>query len=103
MRSCTSRTLHVSRAIAIPGYAAQVSVRAGSVIAHLASLNRDGPNRPLTDKPGCCSAARHCGLSPQPQNQLMGEFTHWGTKETMSFIARAAVLDAFILLYCHFV
>ena len=43
MRSCTTRTLHVSRAIAIPGYAAQVSVRAGSVIAHLASLNRDGP------------------------------------------------------------
>jgi len=43
MRSCTTRTLHVSRAIAILGYAAQVSVRAGSVIAHLASLNRDGP------------------------------------------------------------
>ena len=43
MRSCTTRTLHVSRAIAIPEYAAQVSVRAGSVIAHLASLNRDGP------------------------------------------------------------
>ena len=43
MCSCTTRTLHVSRAIAIPGYAAQVSVRAGSVIAHLSSLNRDGP------------------------------------------------------------
>jgi hypothetical protein len=47
MRSCTTRTLHVSRAIAIPGYAAQVSVRAGSVIARLASLNRDGPRRTL--------------------------------------------------------
>ena len=45
MCSCPSRTLHVSWAIAIPGYAAQVSVRAGSVIAHLASLNKDGPNR----------------------------------------------------------
>ena len=43
MRSCTTTTLHVSRAIAILGYAAQVSVRAGSVIAHLASLNRDRP------------------------------------------------------------
>jgi hypothetical protein len=47
MRSCKTRKLHVSRAIAIPGYAAQVSVRAGSVIAHLASLNRDGPRSPL--------------------------------------------------------
>jgi hypothetical protein len=47
MRSCTTRTLHVSQAIAIPGYAAQVSVRAGSVIAHLVSLNRDGPKRPF--------------------------------------------------------
>ena len=47
MRSCRTRTLHVTRAIAIPGYAAQVSVRAGSVIAHLASLNRDGPDRTL--------------------------------------------------------
>jgi hypothetical protein len=46
MRSCTTCTLHVSRAIAILGYAAQVLVRAGSVIAHLASLNRDGPNWP---------------------------------------------------------
>jgi hypothetical protein len=42
MRSCTTSILHDSRAIAIPGYAAQVSVRAGSVIAHLASLNRYG-------------------------------------------------------------
>ncbi|MBB3995512.1 hypothetical protein GGR95_003168 [Sulfitobacter undariae] len=48
MRSCTTRTLHVSRAIAILGYAAQVSVRAGSVIAHLASLNRYGPKLPFT-------------------------------------------------------
>jgi hypothetical protein len=47
MRSCTTSTLHVSRAIAIPGYAAQVSVRAGAVIAHLASLNSDGPLRSL--------------------------------------------------------
>jgi hypothetical protein len=47
MRSCTTRTLHVSPAIAIPGYAAQVSVRAGSVIARLASLNRDCPRRTL--------------------------------------------------------
>lgn len=46
MRSCTTRTLHGSQAIAIPGYAAQVSVRAGSVIAHLASLNSDGPYQP---------------------------------------------------------
>jgi hypothetical protein len=47
MCSCPSRTLHVSWAIAIPGYAAQVSVRAGSVIAHLASLNKDGPKPTL--------------------------------------------------------
>ena len=47
MRSCATRTLHVSRAIAIPGYAAQVSVRAGSVIAHFASLNKDGPELPF--------------------------------------------------------
>ena len=47
MRSCTTRILHVSRVIAIPGYAAQVSVRAGLVIAHLASLNRDGPKRTM--------------------------------------------------------
>jgi hypothetical protein len=43
MRSCTTRTLHVNQALAIPGYAAQVSVRAGSVVAHLASLNRNAP------------------------------------------------------------
>ena len=49
MRSCTTRTLHVSRVLAIPGYAAQVSVRAGSVIAHLASLNRDGPQPTSAD------------------------------------------------------
>jgi hypothetical protein len=49
MRSCTTRTLHVSHPIAIPGYAAQVSVRAGSVIAHLVSLNRDGPKPTLTE------------------------------------------------------
>jgi hypothetical protein len=47
MRSCTTRTLHVSQAIAIPGCAAQVSVRAGSVVAHLASLNRDGLGQPF--------------------------------------------------------
>jgi hypothetical protein len=46
MRSCKTRTLHVSQAVAILGYAAQVSVRAGSVIAHLASLNSNGPYQP---------------------------------------------------------
>jgi len=56
MRSCATRTLHVSRATAILGYAAQVSVRAGSVIAHLASLNRNGPNR--TFRPGFDAALR---------------------------------------------
>ena len=61
MRSCTTRTLHVSRAIAIPGYAAQVSVRAGSVIAHLASLNRDGPKQTLVQ-----SAANVCSEPTLP-------------------------------------
>lgn len=57
MRSCTTRTLHVNQAIAIPGYAAQVSVRAGSVIAHLASLNRNGPER-------TSSSSRNAAMPP---------------------------------------
>jgi hypothetical protein len=63
MCSCTTRTLHVSRVTAILGYAAQVSVRAGSVIAHLSSLNRDGPLLSFTSTSGCCGAARRSGHS----------------------------------------
>ncbi|MEP3035723.1 MAG: hypothetical protein ABJO67_15445, partial [Pseudoruegeria sp.] len=37
-----------------------------------------GPNRPLTHPNQCCDAARQSGLSPQPRNQRIGEFTHRG-------------------------
>jgi hypothetical protein len=70
MHSCTTRTLHVSRAIAILGYAAQVSVRVGSVIAHLASLNKDGPKRPFSHTKQCCGAARHCSHSCRAQHLI---------------------------------
>ena len=62
MRSCTTHTLRASRTIAIPGYAAQVSVRAGSVIAHLASLNRVGPKQPFAHPRPCRIAARQPGF-----------------------------------------
>ncbi len=41
----------------------------------------------------CCGAARHCGLSLQPQNQLMGELTICGTKRAF---AAFAPMSAFI-------
>ena len=38
----------------------------------------DGPNRPFTDQQPCCIAARQTRHSPQPQNQMVGEFTQRG-------------------------
>ena len=78
MCSCTTRKLHVSRAIAIPGYAAQVSVRAGSVIAHLASLNMDVPILPFARRRAFRTAARQTGLSLRPRNLRSSELTVCG-------------------------
>jgi hypothetical protein len=40
-----------------------------------------GPKPPLNPHSECCGAARHCGLSPQPRNQEIGEFTVCGQSE----------------------
>ncbi|MFT7449099.1 MAG: hypothetical protein ACI9LZ_004049 [Glaciecola sp.] len=41
-------------------------------------LGANGPELPFATSLICCSAARHCGLSPQPRNQEIGEFTVCG-------------------------
>jgi hypothetical protein len=44
----------------------------------LVSIDMNGPLRPLTMPSQCCGAARQTGLSLQPRNRVMGEFTQCG-------------------------
>jgi hypothetical protein len=44
------------------------------------------PNWPLPKMSQCCGAARHCGLSPQPRNRAMSEFTLCGHTGVLSQI-----------------
>ena len=82
MLSCTPRTLHVSGAVAIPGYAAQLSVRAGSVIAHLASLNRSAQTGPSSPGRDTAVAAHIADIHPAseingwPDDCVVGQSCH---------------------------
>ena len=67
------------------GLLAAVSRIAAILPNDLAPTNMNGPKLPFTSTSGCCGAARHCGLSPQPRNRVMSEFTQCGTMRTPTF------------------
>ncbi len=51
-----------------------------------------GPNRTLTDPRPCCERSPHCRHSPQPQNQMVGEFTDCG-QSTISLRLRQRLVQ----------
>jgi hypothetical protein len=59
----------------------------------------NGPLRTLVTTSKCCGAARHCGPSPQPQNQLMGEFTQCGQTGLMH--SRLLLAQHFFAVAAH--
>jgi len=52
------------------GLLAAVSRIAAILPNDLAPTNMNGPLRTFTAPSWCCSAARYCGLSPQPRNRV---------------------------------
>ena len=68
-------------------YALNVVNVHGAAISPILSSNivANGPKPTLVLTSPCRDAARHCGLSLQPQKQVMGEFTLSGTKPPARF------------------
>jgi hypothetical protein len=58
------------------------------------AISASGPKPPLNPHSECCGAARHCGLSLQPQNQEIGEFTVCG--QTGLLLAQIMQMQHFI-------
>jgi hypothetical protein len=64
-------------------------------------FNANGPNRTLAKRSTCYGAARQTGLSLQPRNRVMGEFSQCWTKwpyikhePTSAYLSKAAIRNS---------